>query len=109
VLRSQREATPPGVAGPDYQALGRRLVVLAENYPQLTASPAFLALQQQLADTEQRIALARGYYNEIATHYNTRLEVVPDRFVAAATRLQPRPLMAANDFERAPVPVSLAS
>ena len=84
-------------------------MALAENYPQLTASPAFLELQRQLADTEERIALARGYYNEIATHYNTRLEVVPDRFIASATRLQPRPLMAAADFERAAVRVQLAA
>ncbi len=38
--------------------------------------------------------------------YNTRLEVVPDRFVAALGGLKPQPLMAANDFERAPVEVA---
>lgn len=108
-LRAQREATPPGVAGPDFQAVAGRLVILAEKYPELKASPAFLELQKQLVDTEQRIALARGYYNEIATHYNTRLEIVPDRFVASATRLRPRSLMMANEFERAPVRVSLAN
>lgn len=108
-LRSQREATPPGVAGPDHRGLRREVVALAENYPQLTASPAFLELQRQLADTEERIALARGYYNEIATHYNTRLEVVPDRFIASAARLLSRPLMAAADFERAAVRVQLAA
>ena len=108
-LRAQREATPPGVAGADFQALGGRLIGLAEHYPELTASPAFLGLQKELTDTEQRIALARGYYNEIATHYNTLLEIVPDRFVASLTRLHPRPLMMAADFERAPVQVTLAS
>ncbi len=107
-LRAQGQATPPGVAGPDYQALGGRLIALTERYPDLTASAAFLALQKELTDTEQRIALARGYYNEIATHYNTRLEIIPDHFVSALTRLQPRPLMLAGDFERAPVPISLA-
>lgn len=105
-LRTQSEATPPGVAGADFQALGGRLVVLAEKYPDLTTGPLFLGLQQQLVETEQRIALARGYFNEIATHYNTLIQVVPDRLVAALGRFQPRALMVANDFERAPVNVS---
>ena len=107
-LRTQQQATPPGVAGADFQAVGRNLIVLAEKYPALTANGLFLALQKELSETEQRIALARGYFNDIATHYNTRLEVVPDRFVAALARLQQRTLMAANDFERAPVQINLA-
>lgn len=107
-LRAQREATPPGAAGPDFQALRGRLVLLAENYPKLKADASFLKLQQELIDTEQRIALARGYYNEIATHYNTKLEVVPERFIAALGRFPPRALLTAGDFERAPVKVSLA-
>jgi hypothetical protein len=61
-----------------------------------------------LADTEQRIALARDYYNGIATHYNTTLEIVPERFVASATRLRPRVLMAFSEVQRAPVQISLA-
>ena len=59
-------------------------------------------------DTEQRIALARGYFNDIATRFNTRLEVVPERFVARLGAMQPAVLMAANDFERAPVKVEMA-
>jgi hypothetical protein len=104
-LRSQLGATPPGVAGPDFQACSRQVIAIQEKYPELTAQESFLKLQRELVDTEQRIALARGYFNEIATFYNTRLEQVPDRFVAALGRLQPQSLMAANDFERAPVEV----
>jgi hypothetical protein len=65
-------------------------------------------LQKDLVDTEQRIALARGYFNDIATYYNTRLQRIPDRFLRGLARLQPQTLMAANDFERAPVTVTLA-
>jgi len=108
-LRAQQEATPPGVAGPDYQACGKILVAVAEAYPELKAQESFANLQQNLIDTEQRIALARGYFNEIATHYNIHLEIVPERFVAGLARLQPQALMAANDFERAPVEVNLAN
>ena len=108
-LRAQQEATPPGVAGPDYQACGKILIAVAEAYPELKAQESFANLQQNLIDTEQRIALARGYFNEIATHFNIRLLVISERFVAALARMEPQVLMAANDFERAPVEVNLAS
>jgi hypothetical protein len=108
-LRTQLDATPPGVAGPDYQACASLLVSIRERYPELRADSVFAALQRNLQDTEQRIALARGYFNEIATYFNRRLELVPDRFVAALAGLQPQALMAANEFERAPVEVTLAS
>ncbi len=104
-LRSQSDATPPGVEGPDYRACGKILVAVRERYPELTAQESFANLQKNLSDTEQRIALARGYFNQIATYYNGRLEVVPDRFIAALGRFKPQQLMAANGFERAPVEV----
>lgn len=106
-LRAQLNATPPGVAGPDHGAISNTVAAIAERYPELKASDSFLALQKALSDTEQRIALARGYFNEIATHYNTRLEIVPEKFVARLGAMQPQTLMAANDFERAPVTVEL--
>jgi hypothetical protein len=108
LLRAQQTATPPGVAGPDYVACTKVLLSVREAYPELTAQPLFLELQKSLVDTEHRIALARGYFNEIATYYNTRLEIIPDRFVAALGRLQPQPLMLANDFEREAVAVKFA-
>ena len=106
--RAQQLATPPGVTGPDYAACTKILIAVREAYPEMTAQQSFLELQQSLADTEHRIALARGYFNEIATHYNTRLEQIPDRFVAMLGGLQPQPLMLANDFEREPVAVKFA-
>ena len=109
LLRAQQVATPPGVAGPDYAACTKILVAVREAYPELTAQESFLDLQKSLVDTEHRIALARGYFNEIATHYNTRLEIIPDRFVAALGGLQPQPLMLVNDFEREAVAVSFSS
>ncbi|HSY19658.1 MAG TPA: LemA family protein [Candidatus Acidoferrales bacterium] len=106
-LRSQLSATPPGVAGPDHAAVSTQVIAIAERYPELKANDAFLALQKSLSDTEQRIALARSYFNEIATHYNTRLEIVPERYVALLGAMKPQSLMAANEFERAPVTVDL--
>lgn len=108
-LRNQQAATAPWESGANHAACSRKLVALKEAYPELKSDEAFLRLQSELADTENRIALARGYYNEIATHFNTRITVVPDRWVAALARLRPRTLMSANDFERAPVKVNLAT
>jgi len=60
-------------------------------------------------ETEQRIALARDYYNQVTTYYNTRLEIFPDRLAAWLAYLKPRMLLLAADFERAPVQVKLAA
>jgi len=106
-LRAELSATPPGQAGADYHSISSVTIALAERYPELRASESFLALQRSLADTEQRIALARGYFNDIATHYNTRLETVPERYVAGLVQMQPQALMAANEFERTPIKVQL--
>jgi len=108
-LRSQLSASAPGQPGDDFRSVQSQINILKEAYPNLKADQNFIALQQSLSDTEQRIALARSYFNSIATFYNTRLQVVPDRFIAALGGMQPRVLMEANDFERAPVPVSFAS
>ncbi len=108
-LRQQLEATPAGVSGPDFKGIAPSLRITIERYPELKASESFLKLQQSLADTENRIALARDYFNDIATFYNTRLEIVPDRYLAALAGLRPRTLMSAAEFERAPVGVNLAT
>src|SRR6185436_2253027 len=107
MLRTQLEATPPGRPGPDPAALLPSIRAIVERYPDLKASESFLALQKSLSDTEQRIALSRSYFNEIASHYNSCLEVVPDRFLASAGGLRPQPLFAAADFERAAVTIDL--
>lgn len=107
-LRAQTQATRPGAPGPDFEGLAPGLRVLVERYPELRAQEGFAALERELTDTENRIALARAYYNDIATHYATRLEIVPDRWVAALRKLRPEPLLAATRFERAAVEVKLA-
>jgi hypothetical protein len=104
-LRTQLDATPPGEPGPDSGAVSPTVTRIAEHYPELKASETFLALQKNLADTEQRIALARNYFNEIATRYNTRIQTIPERLVAILGAMKAQPLMAANDFERAAVNV----
>lgn len=65
-----------------------RLLLLIENYPELKSSDAVSRLQRELSDTENRLELARAYYNNIATFYNTRLERIPDNVVATLARLK---------------------
>ncbi len=108
LLRQQIKATPPESDGPDYGGITPSLKVVLERYPKLKADTAFLKLQQALVDTEQRVALARDYFNDIATFYNNRLAIIPDSFIAILLRLKPRELLAASDFERAPVAVEFA-
>lgn len=62
-------------------AIGR-LLSISENYPQLTASEQFIALQDELAGTENRINKARQYYNEKVNTYNTAIQRFPTSIVA---------------------------
>lgn len=54
-----------------------RLIAVAENYPQLRASENFRALQDELAGTENRVAVARMRYNDAVQEYNTTARSVP--------------------------------
>ncbi len=63
------------------QALGR-LMAVAEAYPDLKANQNFLALQQELTSTEDRIASSRRYYNALVRDLNTKVESVPSNVVA---------------------------
>jgi hypothetical protein len=107
-LRAQLQATPPGQPGAEFMGCAPVMRAVAEKYPQLKANEAFVKLGEALIDTEQRIALARGYFNDMATFYNTRLEVVPDTFLARLGGFRPQSLFAAEGFERAAVEVKLA-
>jgi len=63
-------------------ALGRLLVVV-ENYPQLRSNENFLRLQDELAGTENRIAVERRRYNEAVQDYNTFISLFPNNLVAS--------------------------
>jgi LemA protein len=63
-------------------ALGRLLVVV-ENYPQLKSNENFLRLQDELAGTENRIAVERRRYNETLQDYNTYLSLFPNNLIAS--------------------------
>jgi len=68
-------------------ALGRLLVVV-ENYPNLKANENFLRLQDELAGTENRIAVERRKYNETVQSYNTQIQLFPANVVASMSGFQ---------------------
>jgi LemA protein len=71
------------------QAIGR-LFAVAEAYPELRATENFQQLQAQLADTEQKIAIARQVYNDAVLTYDNALETVPTNIVAGVFNFEPR-------------------
>jgi LemA protein len=68
-------------------ALGR-LLVIVENYPNLKANENFLRLQDELAGTENRIAVERRKYNETVQSYNTQIQLFPNNIVASLSGFQ---------------------
>ena len=66
-----------------------RLLVVAENYPELKASQNFRDLQFELSGTENRISVERQRYNETVRAYNTRVRQLPTSLVASFFGFQP--------------------
>ena len=64
----------------------RKLLAVAENYPDLKASANFLALQEELTGTESKIAYARQYYNEQVRLLNTRIQSFPSSVMPPVIR-----------------------
>jgi len=85
------------------RALGQlRLVV--EAYPELKASQNFLALQEELASTENKIAFARQFYNDSVMFLNTKLQSFPSNLVAGMFRFQPLEYFELDDARARAVP-----
>lgn len=77
-------------------ALGR-LLAISENYPDLKASEQFIALQDELAGTENRISVARQYYNEKVNTYNTAIQKFPTSMVAGMSGYYPMQYFEADE------------
>ena len=113
VIEARAQATQPSASRADQardenvlsRALGGLLAV-AEAYPNLKADSQFLALQQQLTETEDRIAAGRRFYNANVRAYNTRTETFPSSIVASFGKFTKAEYFEAEEPEvRAPVKV----
>ena len=73
-----------------------KLLVTVENYPQLKSNENFLALQDELAGTENRINVERQRYNEAVGAYNQKIRVFPGTLVAKMFGFEPKAFFEAN-------------
>ena len=83
----------------------KSLFAVSESYPDLKANQSFLALQQELAETEDRAAYARQYYNDAVLSYNNAIGTVPQSIFAAMFGFRPREYFQAGGEERGQVRV----
>jgi LemA protein len=84
-------------------AIGR-LLLIVENYPQLKSNENFLRLQDELAGTENRIAIERKRYNDTLQDYNTYLQVFPNNIFAgwAGFKINPAYFAATEESRQVP-------
>ncbi len=74
----------------EFDAAVRQVLALGTTYPQLNSSTNFLNLQQNLADTEDKLAFARQYYNDAASTVNRLRSTIPWMFVAGMAGVDER-------------------
>jgi LemA protein len=75
----------------------RNLIVSVEAYPDLKSNANFLELQQQLAETEDRIAAGRRFYNANVRVYNTKVDSVPSNVIANMFKFEKATYFEVND------------
>ncbi len=90
------------------QALSR-LFAVSERYPDLQASTNFMELQKELADTEDKIAFSRQFYNQNVLDYNTRIQTFPGALFAREMGFQSVAFFAAEPEARADVKVDFSA
>ena len=77
----------------------KTIMAVAESYPDLKANSNFAQLQDELQNTEDKIAFSRQFYNDIATKYNTKLQVVHSNVIASMFHFEPEQLFEAESNE----------
>ena len=83
----------------------KSLFALAEAYPDLKANTNFLALQEELTSTEDRIAYSRQFFNDAVLGFNNRIQTFPSSFIGRPFRFTPREYFTADPEDQAPVTV----
>lgn len=84
----------------------KSVFAVAEAYPQLRSSENFKALQDELSDTENKIAYSRQFYNSNVLDYNTKLQIFPNVLFARVLNFKPAEFFGATEEERKNVKVS---
>jgi LemA protein len=84
----------------------KSIFAVAEAYPDLKASQNFMELQEEISDTENKIAYARQFYNSIVLNYNAKLQIFPNVLFAKVLSFQPAEFFGTTEEEKQPVKVS---
>lgn len=84
----------------------KSLFAVAENYPDLKASQNFLSLQEEVSDTENKIAYSRQFYNSNVLDFNTKIQVFPNVIFASLLNFKQAEYFEAGDEDKKPVKVS---
>lgn len=84
----------------------KSIFAVAENYPTLKANENFLKLQEELSDTENKIAYSRQFYNSNVLDYNTKIQTFPSSIIAGAFKFTPSEFFGATEEEKKVVKVS---
>ena len=103
--RAEAAEGPPQQAAAEgaLQAALGRLLVVAEQYPELRATENFQNLQQALSETENQIQITRRVYNDTVQTYNTLIQIFPPSLVANAFNFEPKEFFdAPNEAEATP-------
>ncbi len=82
----------------------RSLFAVAEAYPDLKANQNFLALQEELTSTENKISFARQYYNDAVLRLNNRIQMFPSSVIAGMFNFQPETFFQVEAAEDRAVP-----
>ena len=82
-----------------------KLFALSESYPELKANTNFIDLQEQLKETENKIAMSRQFYNDVVLQYNNKIEMVPSNIIANIFKFQKQAFFEENDEARENVKV----
>lgn len=85
----------------------KTLFAVAENYPQLKASDNFKALQDELSDTETKVAASRQFYNTNVLDYNNSLETMPTAIIAGLFKFEKSDFFQASEEEKKDIEVKL--
>lgn len=84
----------------------KSLFAVAEAYPDLKAQEGFIKLQEELSDTESKIAYSRQFYNSVVRDFNSRLVMFPSNIVAKMLGLKQEEFFEAQESEKESVKVS---
>jgi len=108
LAQARSVAERAGAEGMLNKALGA-IFAVAEAYPDLKANQSFIQLENRISDLENQIADRREFYNDTVTTFNTRIQQIPDKYVAGWLSCVPAELFQVEAEDRRDVQIKFAA